>query len=519
VSTIEATSLGQVFLDRLEKEILILDGAMGSMIFGLGLTEEQVRGERFKDYHKDLKNCTDIMGLTNPDAITGLHRQYLEAGADIIETNTFNASPVGLADFDFDEDIVREINIAAVANARKATDEFTALTPDRPRFVAGSIGPTSQQTAISTKVEDPAYRGITFEEMEVSYHVQVQALVEGGVDILFPETVIDTLNLKACLFAIARYFEESGNVVPVMVSGTFDPAGATFVSGQVVEAFWNSISHFPMACVGMNCAQGPDTMRSHIEELQKVATPYISCHPNAGTPNEMGEFDLKPEPMAAQIKEWAESGWLNIIGGCCGTTPAHIKAISEAVRGIKPHQKSQVESITRLSGSRPLNLRADANFLMVGERTNVTGSRKFARLIREGHFEEAIEVARDQVQGGAAVIDINMDDALLDGEQAMATYLRLIAGESDISSVPIMIDSSKWSVIESGLRNVQGKAIVNSISLKEGEAEFLERARLVRRYGAAAVVMAFDEKGQAVETDDKVRICKRAYDIPSIRTS
>ncbi len=513
MSTIEKQSTGQIFLERLEKEILILDGAMGSMIYGLGLSEEQVRGERFKDHHKDLKNCTDIMGLTNPDAITDIHRQYLEAGADIVETNTFNASPVGLADFDFDEDLVREINIAAVANARKATDEFTALTPDRPRFVAGSIGPTAQQTAISTKVEDPAYRGITFQEMEASYYVQVKALVEGGVDILFPETVIDTLNLKACLFAIARYFEESGNVVPVMVSGTFAESGATFVSGQVVEAFWNSISHFPMVSVGMNCALGPDVMRSHIEELQKVATPFVNCHPNAGTPNEMGEFDLEPEPMAATIREWAENGWLNIVGGCCGTTPAHIKAISEAVRGLTPHKKNTVEPITRLSGSRPLNLREDANFLMVGERTNVTGSRKFARLIREGNFEEAIEVARDQVEGGAAVIDINMDDALLDGVEAMTTYLRLIAGESDISSVPIMIDSSKWSVIEAGLRNVQGKAIVNSISLKEGEADFLEKARLIRRYGAAAVVMAFDEKGQAVETDDKVRICKRAYDL------
>ena len=513
MSTIEKQSTGQIFLERLEKEILILDGAMGSMIYGLGLSEEQVRGERFKDHHKDLKNCTDIMGLTNPDAITDIHRQYLEAGADIVETNTFNASPVGLADFDFDEDLVREINIAAVANARKATDEFTALTPDRPRFVAGSIGPTAQQTAISTKVEDPAYRGITFQEMEASYYVQVKALVEGGVDILFPETVIDTLNLKACLFAIARYFEESGNVVPVMVSGTFAESGATFVSGQVVEAFWNSISHFPMVSVGMNCALGPDVMRSHIEELQKVATPFVNCHPNAGTPNEMGEFDLEPEPMAATIREWAENGWLNIVGGCCGTTPAHIKAISEAVRGLTPHKKNTVEPITRLSGLRPLNLREDANFLMVGERTNVTGSRKFARLIREGNFEEAIEVARDQVEGGAAVIDINMDDALLDGVEAMTTYLRLIAGESDISSVPIMIDSSKWSVIEAGLRNVQGKAIVNSISLKEGEADFLEKARLIRRYGAAAVVMAFDEEGQAVETEDKVRICKRAYDL------
>ncbi len=513
MSTIEQQSLSQVFLERLEKEILILDGAMGSMIYGLGLTEEQVRGERFKDHHKDLKNCTDIMGLTNPDAITGLHRQYLEAGADIIETNTFNASPVGLADFDLPVEVVREINIAAVANARKATDEFTALTPDRPRFVAGSIGPTSQQTAISTNVEDASFRGITFEEMEVSYYEQVKALVEGGVDILFPETVIDTLNLKACLFAIDRYFEESGNIVPVMVSGTFAESGSTFVSGQVVEAFWNSISHFPMTSVGMNCALGPDIMRSHIEELSKVSTPYISCHPNAGTPNEMGEFDLGPEEMAATIKEWAENGWLNIIGGCCGTTPAHIKAIADAVQGLAPHKRNEIEPLTRLSGSRPLNLRKDANFLMVGERTNVTGSRKFARLIREGDFEEAIEVARDQVNGGAAVIDINMDDALLDGEEAMGKYLRLLAGESDITAVPIMIDSSKWSVIEAGLRSVQGKAIVNSISLKEGEEEFLERAKLVRRYGAAAVVMAFDEEGQAVEADDKVRICKRAYDL------
>ncbi len=513
MQTTELTNNSQLFLDRLDKEILILDGAMGSMIYALELSEEQVRSERFADWDKDLKNCTDIFGLTNPDAIIGIHRQYLEAGADIIETNTFNASPVGLADFDFPEEIVVEINHAAVANARKAAEEFTALTPDRPRFVAGSIGPTSQQTAISTKVEDPAFRGITFDEMEASYYVQVKALVEAGVDILFPETVIDTLNLKACLFAIARYFEDSGNEVPVMVSGTFDPAGATFVSGQVVEAFWHSVSHFPMISVGMNCAQGPDTMRAHIEEMQKIATPYISCHPNAGTPNEMGQFDLSPEDMGATIKEWAENGWLNIIGGCCGTTPAHIAEIAKAVRGIAPHKRNKIQPLTRLSGSMPLTLREDANFLMVGERTNVTGSRKFARLVREGLLEEAVEVARDQVQGGAAVIDINMDDALLDGEEAMTTFLRLIAGESDISAVPVMIDSSKWSVIEAGLKAVQGKAIVNSISLKEGETEFLERAKLIRRYGAAAVVMAFDETGQAVETDDKVNVCKRAYDL------
>ena len=483
------------------------------MIYGLGLTEEQVRGERFKDWPHDLKNCTDVFGLTNPEAIVGLHRQYLEAGADIIETNSFNASPVGLADFDFPEDIVIEICHAAVANAKKATDEFTLLTPDKPRFVAGSMGPTSQQTAISTKVEDAAYRSITFDEMEASYYVQAKSLVEAGVDILFPETVIDTLNLKACLFAIARYFKESGNEVPVMVSGTFGEGGSTFVSGQVVEAFWNSISHFPMISVGMNCALGPDIMRPHIEELSKISNTYISCHPNAGMPNEMGQFDLKPEKMANMIKEWAENGWLNIVGGCCGTTPDHIKAIAEAVKGLTPHRKSEIKPLTRLSGSYPLTLREDANFMMVGERTNVTGSRKFARLIREGLFEEAIEVARDQVSGGAAVIDINMDDALLDGEEAMTTYLRLIAGETGISDVPVMIDSSKWSVIEAGLKATQGKAIVNSISLKEGEQDFLEKAKLVRRYGAAAVVMAFDEDGQAVETDEKVRICKRAYDL------
>ena len=513
MSVANETNRTELFLKRLEKEILILDGAMGSMIFGLKLTEQEVRGDRFKDWPHDLKNCTDVFGLTHPEKITDLHRQYLEAGADIIETNTFQASLVGLSDFDFPEEIVREINFAGVANARKAADEYTAKTPDKPRFVAGSIGPTSKQTAISTDVNDASFRNTTFEEMEASYYIQVKALVEAGVDILFPETVIDTLNLKACLFSIARYFEDSGNAIPVMVSGTFAESGSTFVSGQVVEAFWNAISHFPMLSVGMNCALGPKIMRSHIEELASISTPYISCHPNAGMVNEMGGYDLEPEPMAAAIKEWAEEGWLNIIGGCCGTTPAHIKAISAAVKGIAPHKRNKIPSLTRLSGARPLTLREDANFLMVGERTNVTGSRKFARLIRDEKFEEAIEVARDQVTGGAAVIDINMDDALLDGEAAMTKFLRLIAGEGDIAAVPIMIDSSKWSVIEAGLRAVQGKAIVNSISLKEGEQEFLERAKLVRRYGAAAVVMAFDEKGQAVETDDKVRICKRAYDL------
>jgi 5-methyltetrahydrofolate--homocysteine methyltransferase len=511
LTTLPAENVADLLHERLEREILVLDGAMGSMIFALGLSESQVRGKQFQRCECDLKNCTDVVSLTNPDAIVDIHRQYLEAGADIIETNTFNASPVGLAEFGFDQETVRQINLAAAACARRAADEYSSRTPDKRRFVAGSIGPTARQTAISTKVDDPAFRGITFEEMEASYFVQAKALVEGGVDILFPETVIDTLNLKACLFAIARYFEESGRTVPVMVSGTFAESGSTFVSGQVVEAFWNSISHFPMLSVGMNCALGPDVMRPHIEELTRIATPYISCHPNAGTPNEMGQFDLSPSAMAATMKQWAQDGWLNIVGGCCGTTPAHIRAISEVVRGLRPHRRNRIQPMSRYSGSQPLTLRPDSNFLMIGERTNVTGSRRFAKLIREDKFEEAVEVAREQVQGGAAVIDVNMDDALLDGEAAMTRFLRLIAGESDISAVPVMIDSSKWSVIEAGLRCTQGKSIVNSISLKEGEADFLKKARVIRRYGAAAVVMAFDESGQAVETDDKVRICQRAF--------
>ena len=516
MSIAENNTLAELFYQRLATEILVLDGAMGTMTQRLKLDEAGVRGERFADHDDSvqLTNFGDLLNLTHPDAIVDIHFQYLEAGADIVETNTFNASPVGMAEYRLPDELMKEINIAAVHNAKTAVAQYHDKHPNAPaKFVAGSMGPTTQQTAISTNVDDPAWRGVTFEIMEQSYYEQTAALIEAGVDILFPETVIDTLNLKACLFGIARYFNETGISIPVMVSGTFAESGSTFVSGQVVEAFWNSVSHFPMISIGMNCALGPDVMRSHLEELSKIATPYVSAHPNAGLPNEMGQFDLEPAAMAEMVGEWADNGWINIIGGCCGTTPEHIKAIADRVRDCKPHNRNTVESWTRLSGTRPLTLRPDANFRMVGERTNVTGSRKFARLIREEKFEEAIEVARDQVEGGAAVIDINMDDALLDGEAAMTRYLRLIAGETDISAVPVMIDSSKWSVIEAGLRAVQGKAIVNSISLKDGEEKFLERARLVRQYGAAAVVMAFDEKGQAVETDDKVRICKRAYDI------
>jgi 5-methyltetrahydrofolate--homocysteine methyltransferase len=495
------------------QRIMVLDGAMGTMVQQLKLDEQAIRGDRFASHSKDLKNFTDILCLTHPEKVTEIHRKYLDAGADIVETNTFGASPIGMVEFDLPLDLVHEINVAAVQCARRATDEFTRANPNKPRFVAGSIGPTTKQTAISTNPEDPAFRGVTYHEMVDSYYAQVKSLVEGGVDVLLPETVIDTLNLKACLFAISKYFEDSGKYVPVMVSGTFTDAGVTFVSSQSVEAFWNAISHFPVMSVGMNCALGPEKMRPFIKELAGIATVPISCYPNAGLPNEMGAYDLGPSAMADLVGEFAEQGWLNIIGGCCGTTPAHINAIANRVARMTPHREPEVPIFTRLSGTQPLTMRPETTFINIGERTNVTGSKAFARLIRNDQYEEAVEVARQQVQNGAQVIDINMDDALLDGAEAMTRFLRLIAGERDISSVPVMIDSSKWEVLEAGLQNTQGKSIVNSISLKDGEETFLERAALIRRYGAAVVVMAFDEKGQATEIDEKVRICKRAYDI------
>jgi len=508
----------QTFTDRrplleetLAKRILVIDGAMGTMIQALKLDEAAARGERFADHHKELSNFVDILCLTHPDSITEIHRKYLEAGADIVETNTFGASAIAMEEFELPGELVHEINVAAVACARKAVDEFNELTPEKPRFVAGSMGPTARSASISTDVEDASARNVTYDQLVDSYYGQVAGLVDGGADLLLVETVIDTLNAKACLFAIAKYFDDHQVSRPVMVSGTFDKSGGTFVSAQLVEAFWNAVSHFPLFSVGMNCALGPQLMRPLIEELSQVATCNISCHPNAGLPNEMGQYDLGPDEMAELVGEFAESGWLNIVGGCCGTTPDHIRAIAKRMEGITPHAQSVRPAYTRLSGTRPLTIRPDSNFTMIGERTNVTGSRKFARLIRNEEFEEAIEVARQQVAGGAGVIDINMDDALLEGESAMARYLNLIAGEAEVAGVPVMIDSSKWSVIEAGLKCVQGKAIVNSISLKEGEEEFLRVARLIRRYGAAVVVMAFDEVGQATETDDKVRICTRAF--------
>ncbi len=501
-----------LLFELIRERILLLDGAMGTMIQRLKLDEAAVRGDRFADHDKskDLKNFSDILCLTHPEKITGIHAAYCEAGSDIVETNSFGASPVGMIEFGLPLELVDEINRAAVSCARKAADEWTDRTPDKPRFVAGSIGPTTKQLAISTK-DDPAHRDVTFDEMVDSYRVQVASLVNAGVDILLPETAIDTLNLKACLFAISDFFNAGGKRVPVMASGTFGDGGRTFVSAQSVEAFWTAINHFPLFSVGMNCALGPDIMRPHIEELSHVAKIPISAHPNAGMPNDMGNFDLGPKEMAAKVGEWADNGWLNILGGCCGTTPDHIRAMAERTKGRKPKQETHRPVYTRLSGQLPMVMRPEIPFTMIGERTNVAGSKKFANLIREDRYDEAVEIAREQVENGATIIDVNFDEGMLDGVAAMTRFLRLIAGDSVVAAVPVMIDSSKWEVLEAGLRNVQGKAIVNSISLKDGEAEFLRRARLVRQYGAAAVVMAFDETGQAADEDSKVRICKRAY--------
>jgi 5-methyltetrahydrofolate--homocysteine methyltransferase len=507
--TVHPTSRTTELLERLESEVLVLDGAIGTMVQALDLSEAEMRGDRFSNHAIELVRFVDILSLTHPDSMMEIHQKYLEAGADIITTNTFGASPIGMAEFAFPAELTKELNFAAVRCARRAVDGFSRH--GKARFVAGSIGPTTKQMAISTDVNDASARSVTFDAMVDSYYAQVEALVEAGVDILLVETVIDTLNLKACLYATAKYFETSGNACPVMVSGTFTESGVTFVSSQTIEAFWNSISHFPVLSVGMNCALGPRPMRPHIEELARISSAYISCHPNAGLPDEMGQYTLGPDAMARIVAEYIQEGWLNIVGGCCGTTPEHIRALARVAKDATPHAKRRLEPLTRLSGTQPLTIRPESNFLGVGERTNVTGSRKFARLIREDKFEEAVEVARQQVRGGANVIDVNMDDALLDGQMAMTRFLNLIAGEADINTVPVMIDSSKWTVIEAGLKCLQGKGIVNSISLKDGVEEFLRRARLVRRYGAAVVVMAFDEQGQAVDVDNKVAICERVF--------
>jgi 5-methyltetrahydrofolate--homocysteine methyltransferase len=503
----------QELLERLLAErILILDGAMGTMVQRHKLQEADFRGERFRDHPRDLKGCNDLLCLTQPQIIEEIHRQYLDAGADIVETNTFNSTSISMADYGL-ESIVYELNKSAAELARRACDEFTALTPDKPRFVAGSIGPTNRTASLSPDVNNPGFRAVTFDDLVTAYTEQIAGLIDGGADVLMPETTFDTLNLKACLFAIEQYFEEHQVALPIMVSVTITDRSGRTLSGQTVEAFWNSISHAKLLSVGLNCALGADLMRPYVEELSRVSTVFVSCHPNAGLPNAFAEYDETPQQMATLLREFAENGWLNIVGGCCGTTPAHIRAIADAVHGMTPRFRPALPVYSRLSGLEPLTIRPDSTFIIIGERTNVTGSKKFARLILSGDFEGALAVARDQVQGGANILDVNMDEGMLNGEQAMTTFLNLVGAEPEICRIPIMVDSSKWSVIEAGLKCVQGKSIVNSISLKEGEEKFLAQAKLVHRYGAAVVVMAFDEEGQATTVERKVAIESRSYEL------
>jgi 5-methyltetrahydrofolate--homocysteine methyltransferase len=496
--------------ELLEKRILIIDGAMGTMIQRYNLEEDSFRGDRFAGHACDLKGNNDLLSITQPHVIEEIHRQYLEAGADIIETNTFSSQAISMADYGF-QSFVYEMNVASAQIARRAAD--AVATKDRPRFVAGALGPTNRTASLSPDVNNPGYRAVTFDDLVAAYHEQVRGLVDGGVDILLAETTFDTLNLKAALFAIEKYFEEAGIRLPVMASITITDASGRTLSGQTVEACWNSISHAPLISVGINCALGAQEMRPYVEELSSIAPVFTTCYPNAGLPNELGSYDQTPESMSAILRDFAENGWINVVGGCCGTTPDHIRAIASAVSSFKPRVPATPEPWLRLSGLEPLTVRPDSNFIMIGERTNVTGSPKFAQLVKAGDLDAGLAIARQQIEGGANIIDINMDEGLLDSEKVLSDFLNLVAAEPDISRVPIMLDSSKWSVIEEGLKRVQGKSVVNSISLKEGEDVFRHQARLAHRYGAAVVVMAFDERGQADTIERKVEICSRAHRI------
>ena len=491
---------------------MVLDGAMGTMIQTFGLEELDFRGNRFKDHGHDIKGNNDILSITRPDIIADIHHRFLEAGADIIETNTFNANRISQADY-LMENLAYEMNLASAQIAIKKAKEFTEADPSKPRFVAGALGPTNKTASISPDVNDPGFRAISFDELKESYKEQAEGLLDGGVDLLLIETVFDTLNCKAAIFGIEELFEEKNKWLPVMVSGTITDASGRTLSGQTVEAFWASISHSNAFAVGLNCALGAKELRPHIKALSEIANGYTLTYPNAGLPNEFGEYDQTPEEMANYIVDFVSNGFANIVGGCCGTTPEHIRIMAESVKGIKPPSPSGSNNKTTLSGLEPLIMREGMNFINIGERTNVTGSRKFARLIKEENYHEALSVARQQVENGAQIIDVNMDEGLLDSKNAMITFLNLIMAEPDIARVPIMIDSSKFDIIEAGLKCVQGKCIVNSISLKEGEEEFIRQANLIKKYGAAVVVMAFDEKGQAETKEQKVEVCKRAYNI------
>ena len=499
--------------ELLDQRILFLDGAMGTMIQRHGLEEKDYRGERFKDHPSPVKGNNDLLCLTRPDVIQGVYNQYLDAGSDIIETNSFNSTTVSQEDYQMSH-LAYELNVAAARLAKEATEKKTLETPDKPRFVAGVLGPTGKTCSISPDVNDPGARGITFDQLVEAYIEAGNGLIDGGADILLIETVFDTLNCKAAIFAIEEIMESRNIRIPVMISGTITDASGRTLSGQTAEAFLYSISHCSnLISMGFNCALGAETMRPHVKTISEKSPFYVNCHPNAGLPNEFGEYDQNPEQMASLLKEWAESGLINIIGGCCGTTPDHIREIVKALSPIKPRVIPKQEPHCILTGLEPLIITPDTNFINVGERTNVAGSRKFLRLIKEENFEEALDIARNQVENGANIIDINMDDGMLDAKECMRVFLNLIAAEPDISKVPIMIDSSKFEVMETGLKCVQGKGVVNSLSIKEGEEEFIRKAKIVRRYGAAILVMAFDEDGQADTLERRVEICKRSYDI------
>ena len=524
--------------ELLRQRLLILDGAMGTMIQRHPLTEEDFRGTRFADHPKPLRGNNDLLSLTRPDIIKGIHAEYFAAGADMVETNTFSGTTIAQADYGL-EHVVYELNYESARLAREAADEYA--TPDKPRFVAGAVGPTNRTASLSPDVNRPGFRAVTFDELATAYLEQVRGLVDGGVDTLLIETIFDTLNAKAALYAVQKFFDEGGREVPVMISGTITDASGRTLSGQTVEAFWNSIRHLPLLSVGLNCALGADQLRQYVQELSRISDVHISAYPNAGLPNAFGGYDESAEEFAALVEEYLKEGIVTVVGGCCGTTPQHIAELSKLAERYKPRRaphpptpcppgegepNESIQSspplpegrglgggVTRLSGLEPFNITASTLFVNVGERCNVTGSRAFARLIRTGAYEEALAVARLQVEEGAQVLDINMDEGMLDSEQVMTTFLHLIASEPDIARVPVMIDSSKWSVLEAGLKCVQGKPIVNSISLKEGEETFRERAHTVRQYGAAVVVMAFDENGQADSLARRIEICQRSYDI------
>ena len=509
----------QRFRDLLKQRIVLLDCAMGTMIQSYDLTEEDYRGERFADHPGELKGNNDLLSITQPKIIRDIHEATLEAGSDVVETNTFSSTSIAQTDYGL-QDLAYELNFEAARVAREAADFYSEKQPEKPRFVAGALGPTNRTASLSPDVNNPGFRNVTFDELAAAYGEATRGLIEGGADLLLVETIFDTLNAKAAIFGIKGYLEEEGLDVPLMISGTITDASGRTLSGQVTEAFYNSVRHADPISIGLNCALGSKELRQYIEELSRVSEGHVSAYPNAGLPNEFGEYDESPEYMSQEIGEWAEAGWLNIVGGCCGTTPDHIRAIAEAVEGHAPRALPEADPaeprLTRLSGLEPLNIgniEAGSRFVNVGERTNVTGSRKFKDLILSGDYDTALDVARQQVENGAQVIDINMDEGMLDGEEAMVTFLNLVAAEPDISRVPVMIDSSKWRIVEEGLKRVQGKAIVNSISMKEGEEEFVRQAKLLKRYGAAVVVMAFDEQGQADTKERKVEISARAYKV------